>query len=114
MTEDEAKTKWCPNVRVNVGTHQTGNRLGAMANGVDSRLACIGSACMAWRSYDIVEDRETECISLAKPRGELNPPFSNCPDGFSVTRHDSDGYYDAISPRKVTRHGFCGAFGAPR
>lgn len=37
LTEDEAKTKWCPMVRDN----------GSNLNGESSR--CIGSACMAWR-----------------------------------------------------------------
>lgn len=39
MTEDEAKTKWCPFARV-VDS----------ARGTDGEGArCIGSACMAWR-----------------------------------------------------------------
>jgi hypothetical protein len=47
MTEEEAKTKWCPFVRA-------GSALGGYlsnrieGNGVPSTL-CIGSACMAWR-----------------------------------------------------------------
>lgn len=35
MTEDEAKTKWCPRSREPIG-HPHGR--------------CIGSACMAWRT----------------------------------------------------------------
>lgn len=56
MTEDEAKTKWCPFARV--GSFATGlgsiNR-GAHADGIVRRSTlpdeamCIGSACMAWR-----------------------------------------------------------------
>lgn len=57
MTEDEAKTKWCPMAR-----HDTtaGNRVsyGAPGDGpapddycaeAAMRFPCIGSACMAWR-----------------------------------------------------------------
>lgn len=50
MTEDEAKTKWCPFARV--GSEKTGigsiNRDWAI---VEKTMAanCIGSTCMAWR-----------------------------------------------------------------
>mgnify|MGYP000181417732 CR=1 FL=1 len=47
MTEDEAKTKWCPHVRV-----ETGHIEGPAVNRSDSDWPmgrCIGSACMAWR-----------------------------------------------------------------
>lgn len=40
MTEEEAKTKWCPYV-------STDNRGPYRQN--DTYMRCIGSACMAWR-----------------------------------------------------------------
>jgi hypothetical protein len=53
MTEDEAKTKWCPFAR-QVGTID--NAVGSPQNGFsgnrfpDDRVSlCLGSACMAWR-----------------------------------------------------------------
>ena len=43
MTEDEAKTKWCPHV---IASHTNPRQ----KPGEDDWLhACIGSACMAWR-----------------------------------------------------------------
>lgn len=61
MTEDEAKTKWCPHARAlfvgNAGPHPPSNRFGTThgpgtperwnSNPEGSR--CIASACMAWR-----------------------------------------------------------------
>lgn len=42
MTEDEAKTKWCPMVRAESATRHL----------VDGSVEanCIGSACMMWRT----------------------------------------------------------------
>ena len=54
MTETEAKTKWCPMVRIAVGDgdYATANR-GWVANPeglIDTEMGrCIGSACMMWR-----------------------------------------------------------------
>lgn len=49
MTEDEAKTKWCPFVRYG---EKASNR-GVPAEN-ESYVRCIGSACMAWKTtgYD--------------------------------------------------------------
>jgi hypothetical protein len=62
MTEEEAKTKWCPFARVialteNGREHHAGNRVREHNDGgisfrddFNPRSArCIGSACMAWR-----------------------------------------------------------------
>lgn len=44
MTEDEAKTKWCPFAR---DSETAGNR--SILTPDDIRFPCIASACMAWR-----------------------------------------------------------------
>ena len=54
MTEDEAKTKWCPASfgasAVPAGNAGGGSYGGAAGGGPSSpRTHCIGSACMAWR-----------------------------------------------------------------
>ncbi|MCC7347519.1 MAG: hypothetical protein IT538_08990 [Variibacter sp.] len=54
MTEDEAKTKWCPAVRFvpeTNTTHPGTNRGVRIERGAEGAPAfkCIGSACMAWR-----------------------------------------------------------------
>lgn len=43
MTEDGAKTKWCPFQRTGFVD------AGASCNRPDGNLNCIASACMAWR-----------------------------------------------------------------
>ena len=57
MTEDQARTKWCPMARV-VVTHESGAQFGPMNRtescGDDKFMKpmgsfCIASACMAWR-----------------------------------------------------------------
>ena len=45
MTEEEAKTKWCPHA---VASH-TDPRAGFRDDGRPMVHPCIGSACMAWR-----------------------------------------------------------------
>lgn len=58
MTEDEALTKWCPFYRMAgagdfEGTEFEDNRPENIP--VDERSLCIGSACMAWRKRDAIE-----------------------------------------------------------
>jgi hypothetical protein len=53
MTEDEAKTKWCPFVRTGLVAGMAVNRHVADApgaiDGVHDETRCIGSGCMMWR-----------------------------------------------------------------
>ncbi len=53
MTEDEAKKKWCPFVRVSCNADNTrlfDNRGHAMKEGDNTHLLCLGSECMLWRT----------------------------------------------------------------
>jgi hypothetical protein len=59
MTEEEAKTKWCPFVRV--GSERTG--LGSINRDVQlgertPSANCIASACMAWQAKTKTEQRD--------------------------------------------------------
>jgi hypothetical protein len=52
LTEDEAKTKWCPLARAsseNDGQGTTINRGANPSGKPDIDCMCIASACMAWR-----------------------------------------------------------------
>lgn len=54
MTEDEAKTKWCPHVRLTLGesgTDVSWNRIFQNDGSITARgCNCIASQCMSWRS----------------------------------------------------------------
>lgn len=60
MTEDEAKTKWCPQTRLG----DKGNRSNSF--GVDYTFGrCIASECMAWRS---TSSQHGYCGLAGRPR----------------------------------------------
>lgn len=78
MTEDEAKTKWCPFYRTCASGHyMLDNRAPNDPGHAESappfdRYHCIGSACIAWRATDNEggpwsPDEEKEPVS--KPAG---------------------------------------------
>lgn len=53
MTEDEAKTKWCPFARVSWNNKSSINRVsGGDVVGLPITSMCVASACMAWRWRD--------------------------------------------------------------
>ncbi len=64
MTEDEAKTKWCP-------IRPRGHYANRATNGaVRDDLSCIGSPCMAWRATD------NECTN---PKQDMNTTAGRSP-----------------------------------
>lgn len=92
MTEDEAKKKVCH---------------------LPQRGMCIASLCMAWRTTQ-PSGEQYDYKNLYKPKGETNPPFSNCPKGYEVTDHSVHLY----SARKLIKEnepgtGFCILLGEP-
>ncbi len=49
MTEDEAKTKWCPMIRFSLGEVAHYSNREEVADASNAKSRCIGSACMMWR-----------------------------------------------------------------
>jgi hypothetical protein len=49
MTEDEAKTKWCPHVRAGQTYENFSANRDRDGTLLDYKHTCIASACMAWR-----------------------------------------------------------------
>lgn len=94
MTEDEAKTKWCPfaSSRVLVWKKGPAEIINAVMSPetVAPTTLCIGSACMAWRAV-----------------------FKEC--WFDATgKPVVDGsMYAGATTRLVANGGFCGLAGAP-
>lgn len=72
MTESEAKTKWCPMVRITVGEGSIiANGPHAVINDADGFVKevshnCIASACMMWRPIykDLKVDGITQSVAV--------------------------------------------------
>ena len=70
MTEDQAKTKWCPFTRIYNRT-ATGTPTGS--------AYCLASACMAWRRQTVFIDRATNepAVPGKAAIGDLELWYSN-------------------------------------
>lgn len=71
LTEEEAKTKWCPEARMLVDAtgYGAGNRFSGQQHPLFvAQTRCIGSACMAWRWHG-----DSPAFQGAGPDDELNP-----------------------------------------
>lgn len=75
MTEEQARTKWCPMVRLSVGyddygeSHVAVNRWNRYESALYSK--CVASDCMMWR--------ETEPKKYGVPRdGKTSEPTGYC------------------------------------
>ena len=89
MTEDEAKTKWCPHVRLQHSDEPASNRYRD-----DWIGGCIGSQCMAWR--------------WASEKNEAYVPPSPMMSPKPVHPADMQSPW-----RKSTTEGYCGLAGQP-
>lgn len=70
MTEEEAKQKWCPMVRVSVFPTSTGGKLWSNnRQDLEHRNGskCLGSACMMWRWHGPYSDRTGHCGLAGRP-----------------------------------------------
>lgn len=67
MTENEAKTKWCPFVRAAYGVEDR-NAANSVCNRPENRIPsfsmCVGAKCMAWRE---TKPAEGYCGLAGKP-----------------------------------------------
>lgn len=93
MTEEEAKTKWCP-------------MTGAVAPNDLKKRTCEGSGCMAWRWSNA-----NRHMVIAEDLGAIIEPLrpANVPASYTWVPHDPDEGEPAgwLEPR----HGYCGLAG---
>jgi hypothetical protein len=77
MNEDEAKTKWCPMVRLIDGQPPGGAATNRAYQefGTEHALSnrCIGSACMMWRWDSSPNPNHTPFMAQFPPQAE--PPY---------------------------------------
>lgn len=107
LTEEEARTKWCPEARVAIDAqgYSAANRFGDDGKSyLGSQTFCIGSACMAWRWEGDWSDQKIHPNTLeawAKYGWvKVDDPFEG-DDGTITVRY---------AGRRV---GFCGKAGKP-
>ena len=77
LTEEEAKTKWCPFARVgvseNVSSHSANRTPLGGVDGLNNANLCIGSDCMAWRP--VVINEMTEVVFAGTREGKPGAGF---------------------------------------
>lgn len=123
MTEDEARTKWCPFARVAMDYHEGPNRfivgfnrdmLGPESYDPDDQnfsyepTRCIGSACMAWRWLPLMAD-EAFKNAIIKAVVDIDDKSEN---KTRATRHVMTHRAEYGLPEKPFA-GYCGLAGKP-
>jgi hypothetical protein len=112
MTEDEAKTKWCPFAR---DSNTGGNRIRYGAGSDDApppeyggeaaaEFPCIASACMAWRWS---EAKRTAAFLEAVQRHMAAQPRPNFNTAVQAVYAETGGQFERVE-------GHCGLAGAPQ
>lgn len=100
MTEEEAKTRWCP---FGAGTDKP---ISAYVQTEHDR--CIGSACMAWRREHARKDTRYIPVGEPLPEGWAEtmgfPAYTEFRDGIECRM---------IISRAAWEHGYCGLAGKP-
>lgn len=104
VTEEQAKTKWCPFARVPFGNRTVNGNRGFDGHPDESKALCIGSACMAWRELhprQTREDHSGASIDMASIASKTNR---------IVRREGPHGSYGRLVLDAV---GYCGLAGKP-
>ena len=107
MTEQEAKTKWCPFARVTWQTDATSwNRVqdgaGNVDEGTGNACKCLGSDCMAWRATK--GDEEPLIEAVRRYRNENGASLKDAKEYVETHPEYRRGTPDG---------GFCGLAGKP-
>ena len=109
LTEDEAKTKWCPFARESYSADHKGGVATATANrftGLNDYSRCIASQCMAWRWHT------KAFFSVSWPGGTDGAYMGKQHvKSFGSVDLDNDYSLTAYAPPGEQAVGFCGLAG---
>ncbi len=108
-TETEAKTKWCPHVRL--GSEYSG--IGALNRdftGKNIQTNCIGSACMMWEWVDYDFEAALEYIGMSHRPNPLGHERAEqrLVDGWEEYESHDKAYRAFKRPTGERRRGTCG------
>lgn len=103
-TEDEAKTKWCPLVRISFGRVSDGSALAAVNRAQDDGISCLASACMSWR-WMPSEEGENKIEGIKRYRTETGSTLKESLDYVEA--------HPEYLRRPASTIGFCGLAGRP-
>lgn len=103
MTEDEAKTKWCPYARLGdcergFGHNRWDDPSAHPSHTIPRTALCIGAACMAWSFHEQTFSRPTELWSKSKNK-KVCSAYSDDAEWRPVTGNADD---EPPAP-----HGYC-------
>jgi hypothetical protein len=95
MSEEEARTKWCPMVRIMLGhDNQAWQGLSVTNRGVTfsgpQDCMCIGSNCMMWRSRERSHCSVTDGTSC--PPAKLDPEHPCIECKWNVIEFKGEGF----------------------
>lgn len=118
MTEDEAKTKWCPFVRTGLVSGSGGVAVNHSIDGDDpeapfsvhEQTRCIGSGCMAWRRSGEIEWAATEMERIGNALRAVPPEGDGWQEANGISVDISHYRWRRIKPGT---EGYCGLAGDP-
>ena len=114
MTEDEAKTKWCPQYQVNGGTDADDNRSTRFNPETKTygpsleNPKCIGSACMAFRWIPLMADDAFK-DAVIKAAADIGDKTDSKHRAAKHVTENRAAYGLPVAPFD----GFCGLAGKP-
>ncbi len=119
MTEDEAKTKWCPHARSLVTLNGENGAIAVCSGNRfegDNVVVCLASACMAWRWLPTSPHTVKNAKALADGGMKINA-IKELRAAVACTLKEAkdivEGQMDWPA-EYASDQGFCGAFGRPQ
>lgn len=101
MTEDEAKTKWCPFVTAGAYARE---RMTSDEQSGENATRCIASACMAWRWSEPKRTAAFLEAVQAHMKRQVKPNFNT---SVQAVYAETGGQFERVE-------GHCGLAGAPQ